>query len=37
MTLIKELGMEAMIIDSNGTRSLTDTIKEKLSFEKSTE
>ena len=37
MILIKELGMEAMIIDSNGTRSLTDTIKEKLSFEKSTE
>ena len=35
MKLAKDLGMEAFIIDSNGTIYTTDSLKEKLSFEKS--
>ncbi len=35
MALAKELGMEAMIIDTNGNRFLSDGLKEKISFEKS--
>ena len=34
MTLARELGMEAIIIDSSGTRYLTDNVKEQLTFEK---
>jgi thiamine biosynthesis lipoprotein len=34
MMLAKKLGMEALIIDSNGARHMTDAIKEKISFEK---
>jgi len=36
MTLARELGMGAVIIDSSGTRYLTDNIKEILTFEKGT-
>ncbi len=35
MKLAKDLGMDALIIDSNGTMHTTDGLKEKLTFEKS--
>jgi thiamine biosynthesis lipoprotein len=35
MKLAKDLGMDALIIDSNGTAHSTDGLKGKLSFEKS--
>jgi len=35
MKLAKDLGIDALIIDSNGTARFTDGLKEKLSFEKS--
>jgi thiamine biosynthesis lipoprotein len=34
MKLMKEMGMDAMIIDSSGTIHMTDAIKEKITLEK---